>query len=93
MGVIIGPDLAVRENQLVGRPEFRAKQDKSLQGFKSAIKSGEVGVYEKADRLIRNTYRTLMTRGMKGTFVYCTEPDVADYLRDALRKAGYSASE
>lgn len=92
MGVIIGPDLAVRDDRLVGRPEFRAKHDKSLQGFKSAVKSGEVGVHEKADRLIRNTYRTLMTRGMKGTFVYCTEPEVANYLRAALREAGYSAS-
>lgn len=92
MGVIIGPDLAVANGRLVGRPEHRAKHDKSLQGMKSAIKNGELGVQEKADRLIRNTYRTLMTRGMKGTFVYCTDPEVAAFLRAALSDAGYGAS-
>ena len=91
MGVIIGPDLAVSDGQLIGRPEFRAKHDKSLQGFKAALKSGETGAQEKADRLIRNTYRTLMTRGMRGTFVYCTDPQVADYLRSALADAGYNS--
>ena len=92
MGVIIGPDLAVADGRLIGRPEYRAKHDKSLQGFKSAVKNGEPGVYEKADRLIRNTYRTLMTRAMKGTFVYCTDPEVAAFLRAALNSAGYGAS-
>ena len=89
MGVIIGPDLAVEHGQLVGKPEGRAKHDKSLQGYKRALKDGAAGTTEKADLLIRNTYRTLMTRGMKGTFIYCTDPAVAAILRDSLAKAGY----
>jgi DUF2075 family protein len=39
---------------------------------------------ERADRIIRNTYRTLMTRGMKGCFVYCTDPAVRDYLANRI---------
>jgi DUF2075 family protein len=90
MGVIIGPDLAVSDGHLVGRPEFRAKHDKSLQGFKKALREGEDGVVEKADRLIRNTYRTLMTRGMKGTFIYCTDKNVAKFLRESLQNTNYN---
>lgn len=89
MGVIIGPDLALGDTGLVGKPEGRAKHDKSLQGFKSAFKEDAEGAGEKADRLIRNTYRTMLTRGMKGTFIYCTDPAVAELLRDSLAIAGY----
>lgn len=38
------------------------------------------------DAIIRNTYRTLMTRGQKGCYVYCTEPQLADYLKSRLNK-------
>jgi DUF2075 family protein len=89
MGVIIGPDLGIEDGGLVGRPAGRAKHDKSLQGYKGALKDGVTGTTEKADRLIRNTYRTMMTRGMKGTFIYCTDPAVTNLLRDSLAKAGY----
>ena len=34
-----------------------------------------------ADEIIKNTYRTLMTRGMKGCYVYATDPGLRDYLR------------
>jgi SOS-response transcriptional repressor LexA len=37
-----------------------------------------------ADRIIKNTYRTLMTRGMKGCYVHCCDPELADYLRSRL---------
>ncbi|MGN0250309.1 MAG: DNA/RNA helicase domain-containing protein [Oliverpabstia sp.] len=37
---------------------------------------------KEADELIKNTYRTLMTRGMKGCNVYCTDEKLADYLRE-----------
>ena len=89
MGVIIGPDLGIEYGKLVGRPTGRAKHDKSLQGYKGALKDGVTGTAEKANRLIRNTYRTMMTRGMMGTFIYCTDPAVANLLRDSLAKAGY----
>ena len=39
--------------------------------------------YKTADRIIKNTYRTLMTRGMKGCFVYCVDEGLRDYLRSA----------
>ena len=89
MGVIVGPDLEVEDGLLVSKPENRAKHDKSLQGYKSALKVGVPGTAERADRLIRNTYRTLMTRGMKGTFIFCTDVKVAELLRKSLEASGY----
>ena len=38
-----------------------------------------------ADEIIKNTYRTLMTRGMKGCYVYCTDKKLADHLRKCLK--------
>jgi DUF2075 family protein len=90
MGVIIGPDLVNEDGRLVGRPNGRAKHDKSLLGMKTEMNDDPEGTIEKADRLIRNTYRTMMTRGMKGTLVYCTDPALTDLLRSSLRSAGYS---
>lgn len=86
-GVIIGPDVALREGRLVGVPENRASTDQSLRGYKQALQDDESSAREHADMLIRNTYRTLLTRGAMGTFIYCTDPEVAEYLREKLREA------
>jgi uncharacterized protein len=40
-----------------------------------------------ADMIVKNTYRTLMTRGMKGCYVYCTDAALADHFRAHLRTA------
>ena len=37
-----------------------------------------------ADEIIKNTYRTLMTRGQKGCYIYCTDKKLSDYLKDIL---------
>lgn len=36
------------------------------------------------DLIIKNTYRTLMTRGMKGCYVYCTDAETREYFRRVL---------
>ena len=35
-----------------------------------------------ADSIIKNTYRTLMTRGMKGCYVYCVDKWMQEYLKN-----------
>jgi hypothetical protein len=84
IGVIVGPDLKVREDRLETNPIARAKSDRSLFGFKKELKNDPVGANIKADELIRNTYRTLMSRGMRGCYVYFTDPETAQYFRDRL---------
>ena len=51
-----------------------------VKGFKTALKNNDQEFLEKADRLIRNTYRTLMSRGMKGCYVYIIDPLLSDYI-------------
>lgn len=71
-GVIIGPDLVWREDRWVTRrseskdPDFRSTK---------RVSDGEV------DRLIRNVYKVLLTRGMLGTVLFAEDRDTRARLR------------
>lgn len=41
---------------------------------------------DRADEIIKNTYRTLMTRGMKGCYIYCTDKALSNYIKERLTK-------
>lgn len=84
VGVIIGPDLIYRDGRVQTRPDARARSDKSIKGLKAMMKANRQAAQELADRIIKNTYRTLMTRGMKGCYVHCCDPELAEYLRSRL---------
>ena len=84
VGVIIGPDLVVVGDHLVTDPLARAKSDKSLAGYKKNLKIDAATANAKADEIIRNTYRTLMSRGMKGCYVYFSDEATASYFKDLL---------
>jgi DUF2075 family protein len=85
VGVIIGDDLIVRNGEVITNPNARAKTDKSISGFKKLLKTNPDLANKKADGIIRNTYRTLMTRGMKGCYVFCTDIETQAYFQDRLR--------
>ena len=82
IGVIIGPDLVIRNNEWVCRPEYRASSDKSVHGLKGLIKKDPEKGMEMATLIIKNTYRTLMTRGMKGCFVYSDDEETSNWLKE-----------
>lgn len=84
VGVIIGPDLVAREGALVTVPGARAKTDTSLHGYKKELKEDPARATKKADEIIRNTYRTLMSRGMKGCYVWFVDADAGDVFRKRL---------
>ena len=84
IGVIIGPDLIVRDNKIVTVPEERASTDKSIHGWKGMMKLDPNGTRTKVDRIIKNTYRTLMTRGMKGCYVYFTDKETEKYFKSRI---------
>ena len=65
-------------------PSARAKSDKSLAGYKKEFKIDPISAELKADEIIRNTYRTLMSRGMKGCYVYFVDQATADYFKSKL---------
>lgn len=87
VGVIIGPDLAYRAGRIVTDATKRASSDQSVKGLKAMLKGEPTSARALADAIVKNTYRTLMTRGMKGCYVYCTDAPLAEYLRSRLRKA------
>jgi DUF2075 family protein len=84
VGVIIGPDLVYRDGRIQTAPKARAKSDKSIKGLGVLMKRDAKAAQALADRIIKNTYRTLMTRGMKGCYVYCCDPALGEYLRGRL---------
>jgi len=85
VGVIIGPDLACRDGHIVTDATKRATSDQSVKGLKAKLRTEPESARALADAIIKNTYRTLMTRGMKGCYVYCTDAPLAAYLRSRLR--------
>lgn len=84
VGVIIGADMRIEDGRLVTNPTGRSKMDRSIRGWKNLMKAEPARTRDRLDRIIRNTYRTLMTRGMKGCFVYCSDPAVAEYFRKRM---------
>jgi len=86
VGVIIGPDLFVKDGKLGTAPEKRSRQDRSIRGYRRLLETDPEETRERVDRSIRNTYRTLLTRGMKGCYVFCVDPLTRDYFKELLRR-------
>ncbi len=86
IGVIIGDDLRYENGHIVTDYKKRAKTDQSLKGIGKIAKEQGIDAANKiADKIIKNTYRTLMTRGMKGCYVYCTDKGLREYLKEKLK--------
>ena len=77
-GVIIGKDLVYRNGRVTTDEKARAKTDQSLRGNRDL---------SLADRIIRNTYKTLLSRGQKGCFIYCEDKHLADYIKKTFGNA------
>lgn len=84
VGVIIGDDMRYSDGAVVTDASKRARTDQSLRGLKGAYPDLDEA-YTVADRIIKNTYKVLMTRGMKGCYVYCTDPGMAGHLRKGMQ--------
>lgn len=84
VGVIIGDDMRYENGMVVTDFTKRARTDQSLKGIKKLYKENPELANKEADEIIKNTYRTLMTRGMKGCYVFCTDQRLAAYLKKCL---------
>ncbi|ROR38148.1 DUF2075 domain-containing protein [Kitasatospora cineracea] len=73
-GVILGPDLVWRTDHW--HIDRTASKDPV---FRKSTSDADI------DRLIRNTYKVLLTRGMIGTVVYSTDPETRAKLRELVR--------
>ena len=83
VGVIIGNDMRYDGEHIVTDYKKRAKTDQSLNGLGTYKQEDRKKI---ADEIIKNTYRTLMTRGQKGCYVYCEDKQLAQYLKYRINK-------
>ena len=79
VGVLIGKDLTYNPEtmRIETHREAISKDDRS-----SGIRSAKP---DKAHQLILNTYKTLLTRGQKGCYVYCEDPELRDYIKKHIQ--------
>lgn len=81
IGVIIGPDLIIRNEKVITDVGKRSRMDNSVKGYKRLLETGTKNIEERLDMIIKNTYRTLMTRGLMGCYIYCTDKETEEYFR------------
>jgi len=85
VGIIIGNDLRYEDGEIVTDRTKRAKTDQSLRGLTNKYKDPKEADAV-ADSIIKNTYRTLMTRGMNGCYIYCVDKGLEKYLEERIDK-------
>lgn len=81
IGVIIGKDLRfdMKDNKVYTDKSAISQDDKT-----SGIRSADDDL---AEKLIKNTYKTLLTRGQKGCYVYCEDKNLANYMKKRLKRS------
>lgn len=84
VGVIVGPDLVARNDTIITDPSKRSKMDQTIKGYKRVLKEDPLHGTHRIDRIIKNTYRTLLTRGRKGCYVYFTDQETENYFRSRI---------
>jgi DUF2075 family protein len=77
VGIIIGKDLRYENGKVITDKNQTAISDKS-----SGVRTSKDLVL--ADKIIRNTYKTLLSRGQKGCFIYCEDKSLYKYLTSFL---------
>ncbi|MBN2807149.1 MAG: DUF2075 domain-containing protein [Prolixibacteraceae bacterium] len=85
VGVIIGDDMRYENGKIITDFTRRSAMDNSIKGIKKLLKEDRDEALAIADRIIKNTYRTLLTRGMKGCYVHCCDPNLAEYLKSRIQ--------
>ena len=78
--VILGPDLVWRQAADVGRGAWVVRRAESRDGelTKKSVTDAQF------ERLTRNTYKVLLTRGMVGTLIYSTDEETREFLRSLV---------
>jgi uncharacterized protein len=79
VGVIVGADLSFDTTTNSYFTNYDQYKDK-------LGKRGLKGSPEKLNTLVRNIYKVLMTRGMKGCYVYFVDKEVEKYFKERLSK-------
>lgn len=78
VGIIIGQDMRLENGNVITDWKKRDKGDKTITKGK-AEKNPTI-----ADIIIRNTYKTLLTRGQKGCYIYCEDLALSNHIKNRL---------
>lgn len=84
IGVIVGLDLVVRKGIVITDANQRSSQDRTVWGYKKMLKENPEQTKLLADRVIKNTYKTLMTRGMKECYVYFVDQETQEHFKSRI---------
>lgn len=80
VGVFIGKDLIYKDGHVCTNRLAISKDDKTS-GIRLSSTSNE-----EADKLIRRTYKVLLSRGLKGCYIYCEDEALREHLRLLIGK-------
>lgn len=84
VGVIIGLDIIYRNGQILVDPSKRSSDDRTIFGWKKLAQTDPDGAKALVRQIIKNTYRTLMTRGMKGCYLFVQDEQLRDFIRSRI---------
>jgi hypothetical protein len=74
-GVLIGPDLVWRNDRWIADRSANRDPD-----FRNRTRVSD----EEFDALVRNVYKVLLSRGMRGTLLYSTDPETQEFLEQLV---------
>lgn len=84
IGVIIGEDLYYEDDKICTNFQKHASSDPSFKGIKKMYKENRTIANELSDTIIKNTYRVLLTRGIKGCYIYCVNKELNNYFKEQI---------
>lgn len=81
VGVIVGNDIRFENGHVLTDVTQHPSRDQAIKGLKTKVLKGDSMAIQDADEIIKNTYLTLMTRGMKGCYVYFCNKALGEHFK------------
>ena len=82
VGLIVGDDLLYRDGKVI--TDYSKHPSGSGEFRRPHKRKPDPEDLEIIDRIIRNTYKVLFTRGQKGLYLYVMDKDLREYLRSEI---------
>lgn len=84
VGVIIGPSVSFKDGKVVFLPE-NSKNKKAVRNRTFDSENNKPKKQKFGETLLKNELNVLLTRGVKGLYIYAVDPDLQNEL---LRRQG-----